>query len=488
MFHLNADPMKRIIFALTALVIFSAQAFSQNENDALRYSFLKPGGTARFTSMGGAFGALGGDFSSLSINPAGLGVFRSSEITFTPTLDYSSVESVYYGTVSDDMKYNFNLNNLGVVFSLPLSAPVEQPGWKAINFGFGLNRHNNYNQRWTAEGFNTRSSLMTDFMNQANREGSLANLDDFSTGLAWDTWLLFEEDGQFMADLPNGNVLQHQETNASGSVREFIFSIAANYNDLLFLGATVGLPSVRYEESSIFRETDPDNESSVFNSLTYTNKFNTSGTGFNLKVGAILRPTDLIRLGVAFHTPTFYNLEDEYFSSMQSSLNLADYTDFAESPKGWFEYELNTPMKAIGSLGLVFGNAGLVSLDYEYVDYSRMRLRSDDYLFTDENRVIRDNFTTQHNLRVGGEFRLDPLVLRGGYAFYSSPYKSGVNDGQQSVVSAGLGFRERSFFLDFGYALTFFSEDYYLYSAQFVDPVQNDHRMSRFMLTFGFRF
>lgn len=145
-------------------------------------------------------------------------------------------------------------------------------------------------------------------------------------------------------------------------------------------------------------------------------------------------------------------------------------------------------MKAIASLGLVFGNVGLLSLDYEYADFSRMRLRSDDYLFSDENRVISDNFTAQHNFRIGGEVRLDPLVLRGGYAFYSSPYNTGINDGQQSIASAGLGFREKNFSLDFGYALTFFSEDYYLYSAQFVSPVQNDYSMSRFMLTFGFRF
>lgn len=480
--------MKRIVFALTTLLILSAQAFSQNENDAFRYSFMKPGGTARFTSMGGAFGALGGDFSSLSINPAGLGIFRSSEITFTPTLDYSFVESAYYGTMSDDMKYNFNLNNLGVVFSLPLSTRVDQPGWKAINFGFGINRHNNYNQRWTAEGFNDESSLMTDFMNQANREGSLSNLDDFSTGLAWDTWLLFEDNGQYGVDMPNGNVLQRQETNSSGSIREFVLSIGANYNDFLFLGATVGLPSIRYEETSIFQETDTENLSEAFNSLTYTNKFSTSGTGFNLKIGAILRPTDMIRLGVAFHTPTFFKLEDEYYATMESSLNLTDYTDYASSPDGWFQYELNTPMKAIGSLGLVFGTLGLISLDYEFVDYSKMRLRSDDYMFADENRVIRENYTTQHNIRLGGEIRLDPLVLRGGYAFYSSPYANDINDGQQSVASAGLGFHERNFFIDFGYALTFFSEDYYLYSAQFVNPVKNDYTMSRFMLTLGFKF
>jgi hypothetical protein len=480
--------MKRIALAIATLLIFSSLAFSQNENDAFRYSFMKPGGTARFTSMGGAFGALGGDFSSLSINPAGLGVFRSSEITFTPTLDYSMVESSYYGNLEDDMKYNFNLNNLGIVFVLPITRPVDQPGWKSINFGFGINRHNNYNQRWIAEGFNTESSLMTDFRDQANREGSVSNLDDFSTGLAWDSWLLYLIDGQFAVDMPNGRVLQRQETNTSGSIREFVLSMGANYDDRLFLGATIGLPSVRYEESTIFVETDRDNENSVFNSLTYTNKFNTSGTGFNLKVGAIYRITDMIRIGGALHTPTFFKLEDEYNATMRSSLNLDDYENYASSPNGWFKYELNTPMKAIGSLGLVFGTAGLLSFDYEYVDYTRMRLRSDDFMFSDENRIIRDNFTAQHNFRLGGEVRLEPIVLRGGYAFYSSPYKTGVNDGQQSVVSAGIGIRERHYFVDFGYAMTFFSEDYYLYSAQFVRPVENNYTMSRFMLTMGFRF
>ena len=480
--------MKRIAFAMIATLIISLPALSQNENDAFRYSFMKPGGTARFTSMGGAFGALGGDFSSLSTNPAGLAIFRSSEITFTPTLDFALVESTYYGSTQDDMKYNFNFNNLGVVFAIPITRPIDQPGWKSVNFGFGINRHNNFNQRWVAEGFNPQSSLMTDFLNQAIGEGSISNLDDFSTGLAWDTWLLYQVNGQFAVDMPNGGVLQRQETNSSGSIREFVLSVGANYNDFLFLGATLGLPSVRYEESSVFVETDRDNNNSIFKSLTYTNKFITSGSGFNLKVGAIIRPTDMVRLGVAVHTPTFFKLKDEYNAIMRSSLNLSDYTNYSSSPNGWFRYELNTPLKAIGSLGLVFGTAGLVSFDYEYVDYTRMRLRSDDYIFSSENNIIRENFTAQHNLRLGGELRVDPLVLRGGYAFYSSPYKTGVNDGQQSVVSAGIGIREKHYFIDFAYAYTFFREDYYLYSAQFVNPVDNQYSLSRFMLTLGFRF
>lgn len=481
--------MKKITFALIATLLFSLTAFSQNENDALRYSFLKPGGTARFTSMGGAFGALGGDFSSLSTNPAGLAIFRTSEITFTPSLDYSRIESLYYGSLQDDMKYNFNFNNLGLVFVLPLSGSMDQPGWKSVNFGFGLNRHNNFNQRWIAEGFNNESSIMTDILDQAIGQGSVANLDDFLTGLAWDTWLLYQDDfGQFAVDMPNGRVLQRQETNSSGSIREMVISAGANYNDFIFLGLTVGIPTINYSETSVFTETDSQDLNTVFNSLTLTNNFKTTGSGFNLKAGVIVRANDMVRLGAAIHTPTFFELKDEYSSTMRSSLNLSEYTDEASSPNGWFNYELNTPLKAIGSLGLVFGNSGLVSIDYEYVDYTRMRLRSNEYSFSFENNIIRQNFVSQHNLRLGGELRFDPLVLRAGYAYYSSPYKEGVNEGQQSIISAGLGIRERYFFADFAYSYSFYNEDYYLYNAQFVNPVNNQFALSRFLLTFGFRF
>ncbi len=445
------------------------------------------GGTARFTAMGGAFGALGADFSTLSTNPAGLGLFRASEFTLTPSLSYSSINSMYYGNQTEDMKYQLGVQNAGVVFSFPTSNN-EGSGWKAINVGFGMNRHNNYNQRWMAEGFNTDSSLMSDFEIQANQEGSLGNLDDFSTGLAWDTWLIFEDDFGFAVDMWDGQVMQRQETNSSGSVREFLMSLGANYNDRVYLGATVGIPTVYYEEESIFMESDVNNLNDVFNSLTYTNRFTTTGRGFNFKAGALVRVTDMIRVGAAIHTPTFYSLEDEFRSTMRSDLNLEDYDSYAESPEGLFEYELTTPMKAMGSLGLVFGTAGIVSLDYEYVDYTAMRLRSSNYSFAQENSVIEENFTAQHVLRLGGEINLNPVMLRAGYGFYSSPYASGVNDGSQSILSAGIGLRDRNFFVDLGYSLNLSEEDYYLYNAQLTQSVQKEMSMNQFVLTLGLRF
>ncbi len=493
--------MKKLVLSLIISFTFLSAAHAQNEMDALRYSQIFPGGTARFAGMGGSFGALGGDFSALSINPAAIGIYRGSEFTITPVLNYSQVESRYFGNWEDDMKYNFNLNNAGIVFAFPVGSELSSGGWQFVNIGLGINRHNNFNDRWIAGGFNPYSSKMAGILQQAQREGHVDNLDPFSTGLAWETWLLGEDEDGFFADMLHG-VEQYQETYTAGSVREFVLSIGANYNDRLYLGATVGFPSVSYEEESIFHEEDTQQTNPIFNSMTYTNQFKTTGSGYNFKLGAIVRLTDVIRLGGAFHSPTFYELRDRYNATMRSDLDLDYDSRVARSPEGRFDYELNTPMKLIGSLGLVFGANGLINIDYEYIDYTKARLRSSDYLFTEENRSIREAFTIQHNIRVGGEVRLNPLLLRAGYGFYSNPYRSEVNDAQRSMISVGMGIRESDYFIDFSYTYSFYSEDYYLYKLESDHPedynlpgdqwhpplVNRDFSASSFRLTLGRRF
>jgi len=478
--------MKRIWLALI-IGFLTLPVFGQGETDAFRYSQVIPGGTARFTSMGGAFGALGGDFSSLSINPAGIAVFRRAELTISPTLDISNVASTFYGTTNEDMEYNLNFNNLGLVMTFNTGNRLDVPAMRFINFGFGINRHNNFNHRWIAEGFNHESSLMASFLEQAINEGSVDNLNAFSTRLAWDSYLLDRIQGQFVVDMPNGNVQQSRTNHTSGSIREFVATAGVNYHDRLFMGITVGLPSINFSENFRFTESDIRNQSVYFNSLEYKYDLNTTGTGFNLKLGAIYRVSHLLRLGAAFHTPTFYNLTDEFSAEMRSDLNLATYTNNAQSPLGSFTYQLQTPFRAIGSIALVFGQVGLISLDYEHIDFSTMRLRSDDFNFLSENQSIRRNFTDQQIVRIGGEYRFDPVTFRGGIIHYTNPFNEGVNDGSRTVLSMGFGFSTQSFFFDVGYASTLFSEDFFPYNPQIVQPISKDYDISRLKVTIGLR-
>ena len=502
--------MKKVIIVL-AIIIFSSanNIYSQNITDALRYSYLTPGGTARYMSMGGSFGALGGEFSSLSINPAGIGVYRSSEITFTPSLYYNNIESDYYGTSAQDHQYNFNIHNIGGVFTFSQITDPDTRGWRNVNFGIGINRHNNFNFRRVSQGVNPDNSLLTDWLDQAifDEGGDSENFDIFSTALAWETYLFdtMDEYPFLTIDPEAGGLTTRQEANIKGSVREFVLTMGANYNDRLYIGATFGFPNVSYEEAINHQETDTENNIDNLNSFSYKYNLRTTGTGLNFKLGAIYRITDIIRIGAALHTPTFYDLTDEWWAEVHSDITFENRNDIPDGVnpgervqfqdksehRGRFDYELNSPLKAIGSLGFVFGTTGLINIDYEYIDYTKARLRSDDYMFTDENNVISNSLQAQHNIKVGGELRLQPLnpvIFRAGYAYYSNPYKSDINNTEQSVISAGIGMRERNYFLDFAYLYSIQSENYYPYGSEYTDPMKNEYNRNGFMLTLGLRF
>ncbi len=490
--------MKKIRFFILIFVATLLQVQAQNEIDALRFSMTNPTGTARFVSTGGAFGALGGDFSTLSTNPAGIALYRSSEFTITPSFNFTRVNSTFLGTAQEDINYDFALSNLGFVFAFNDPDQLKESGWLGFQFGFGINQLANFDNRRIYEGFNTQNSLMSVFLQKANAETNFNStqppssfLDDYTTGLAWDTWLLGLDsiNNTYFIDMPN-NVLQRRITNTSGAIRELAFSMGANYSNRLYLGATFGVPLVNFEEDYIFTEensTDIDNE---FNSLEYSENLKITGRGFNFKIGAIYRATDMIRIGAALHTPTFYSMEDEWRTSMKSDLLNFGKRE-STSPLLLYEYELNTPMKLTGSLGLVFGTAGLLSFDYEYADYTQMRLRSDRDMYTGENNHIKNDFQAQHNFRIGGEYRLNPIILRAGYALHTNPYESGVNNLEKSTISGGIGIRESGYFVDFGYFITQYSEDffqYYNFTESKTTPVNYDYAHQGFMMTVGFRF
>jgi len=479
-------------------MFFAAQA--QNEIDALRYSMLNPGGTARFVSTGGAFSALGGDFSTLSTNPAGIAVYRSNEFTITPSLNFTNVNSSFMGTPEEDINYDFTLSNIGFVFSFNDPNALKETGWLGFQFGFGLNNLMNFNSRRIYEGFNTQNSLMSAFLDKANIEtdfNSMPNsqnqLDDYTTGLAWDSELLFinPSTNEYEVDMLK-DVLQKRSTHTSGSIRELNLSFGANYSNRLYMGASLGFPIIRFEKESTFTEEDSKGNDIEFNSLEFGETFKTRGTGFNFKIGAIFRATDMIRLAAAVHTPTFYNLEDTWQTNMQADLvnfGIRDSVFFSKPLLS--EYELTTPFKLTGGLGLVFGTTGLLSFDYEYADYTQMRLRSDGDLNSDQNKTIKSGFQQQHVIRAGGEIRLNPIVLRAGYAIHSNPYNDNITTLEKSTISAGLGIREQSYFIDFGYFISQYTEEFFQYynlTGNRESAVNYDLARQGFMMTVGFRF
>jgi hypothetical protein len=481
--------MKRLI-PFFILVIACLHAFSQNWDDALRYSQTFAGGTARSTAMGGAFGALGADFSSASQNPAGLGFYRTSEFTFSPEFNFNRVDAKYKGDLKEENKFSFNVNNLSYVMAFKNK---KEKGFIGGSFGIGYNKINNFNSNIYIEGVNNISSLADHFVETANY---YSNLDPFSDGLFFDTYLIDSINGSYYKNpdmlLPGK---QRKTINRSGKMNEWDISAGFNISHMVYFGASLGIIPVYSDEKSIFDEYNESDPGSQY--FSYTENRNVRGNGYKAIIGIIFRPITMLRIGGAFHTPTVYKLNqsEEIYIKSQYYNNFAITLpyDHGEIDHTSYDYQLITPLKLVGSLGISIGKVAIISADLEYIDYSSMRLRDgeDVYNFADENQGIEDIYRDNFNLKTGAEVRLGTYYIRGGFGYYGSPYKSGeINeDAYRLSYGGGVGYRQEHFFIDMTLNYTNFKEVNNLYSVGAErNLVSLDNTTTRFITTIGFRF
>jgi len=488
--------MKKAFITIIGLLV-GVVGFAQNETDALRYSFLMNSGTARFTSMGGAFSSLGADFSSLSTNPAGIGVYKSSEVMFTPSITFSNSSSAYNGTTTDDSKTSFKIPNFGMVFTADLSHGADKVEWKNVQFGFGINRVADFSNSYLMRGDNSENSILDVYCHLANGYGH-DELNSFDTEMAWNTYLLNPggTDDTYVKAFEGGLLLQQKSINTSGGINEMVLSFGGNYNDKLYLGATMGFPFLFYNEEVYYKEVDKADTITGFKNLSINDELNANGSGFNFKLGMIYRITDWVRISGAIHTPTYYAMHETYSRLMRSDLDTAAYE--SRSPQGVYDYRLTTPMKMIAGVAFVIGKMGLISAEYEMVDYSQSKLHSKsiDYDFFDANEAIDIKYTVANNFRVGGELRLEPFAIRAGFSHYGSPYAGSFSeDYSTNNITAGFGIREKNFYIDFAYVYTMKNESFDLYNASIIsdmgmtlNPVLTDLRRGSVLITLETKF
>ena len=257
--------------------------------------------------------------------------------------------------------------------------------------------------------------------------------------------------------LANETVDQLQMIHREGYINEYPFLSGANFNHKLYMGVTIGFHDLYYNESKAYRETGG------FGNFDYVYNDRVRGSGYNFKFGVIYRPTSSWRIGAAIHTPTYYNLKETFDAEMSSKLTSMTTPNDEVSPEGRYNYSLETPFRAIGSLAYQFGKKGLISFDYEYVDYSKMKLVNDlDAVnIADDNQSINTSYRAVSNIHVGGEFKAtDALSLRAGYELFGNPYKtvvSGINQPNTnfnfSTLNCGIGYRIDNVSLDLAYSL-----------------------------------
>ncbi len=485
--------MKKLFLILApGFLLSSIAVIAQTDVDALRYSRLSIGGTARYAGMSGAFGALGGDFATLASNPAGIGIYRTSEISATPSIFVGQTGSNFLGNTQDESRVNFNFGNMGMVYTNKLNNNESSPGWKSWNFGFGYNRINNFHNRSSYEGFNDSNSMTDYFVENANGLNP-DNLDPFFESLAWYTYLINDDSlNNYSAAAPGGNIVQRRNSETRGSIGELDFTFGGNYSNRLYIGGTFGFTTLRYIEESTYEELDKTNLIDSLNQYEFYQNLDTKGSGFNFKFGVIYRINDIVRIGGAIHTPTWYKMHDDFSSEINSRFDST--STYRREALGEFDYNMTSPFKAIGSIAFVFGKNGLLSADYEFADISSTRFDAGGSSFTETNSMIRKKYRESGIVRLGTEWKLANISLRGGTAFTSSPiasaYKVSGYDFSEVNYSGGIGIRDNNTFVDFSYVYKQSKEYYQPYTlyGEDVPGVKNTVSSHNFLVTFGWKF
>jgi hypothetical protein len=496
--------MKPTIFSIFLIFLFQISMSAQNEVDALRFSELDWQGTARFMGAGRAFGAVGAEFSALNLNPATIGLYKKSEVTFTPlTISIYKNNSDYNATATLAQAVKYNLNSAGMVFAI---SGASNSLWKKFQIGFGYNRIKNYNNAFSIEGRNDGKTIGSVFALAAD-SFDYEYVEDWENDEAWfgyQSYSINPKQGSNTSYNPYllGVDMKHvSSVNQSGGNDEMIFSFGTNYDDKLFLGATLGVPFIHFTEDRVFKEINDKNAGLYeFQSLTITDKLSVQSSGINLKLGVIYQPLDFLRVGVAFHTPTYYgNVKDVFnrrmnarpwqYKSTEDGDVYKEYYDVNVNYENRFNYSLTTPLRIMVNAAFFIQQRAFISAEYELADYSMASMYATSYNFSEENKAIQKKYGACHIARIGAELNLNQIfAIRAGYNYISSPYKDKINDGSKHYASLGFGFRTQYIYGDFTYTVTTSKEKYWMYNPDFVNEVDQKFNAHRIMLTMGVRF
>lgn len=485
----------RRIIVPAACMALALSAYAQSAVDAYNLTRTDLRGTARFMSMAGAFGALGGDLSSLNQNPAGIGVYRGSEIGVTLDINMmSSKTEAPYSNKCTENKTKVYCNNFGYIGTVKLDNPVAP----TFSWGAAYSRLASFDRVYRGNFGSLNGSLTNYIANFTNAQGwtnaELTNYDkgynpyldsdcDWLSILAYNSYMINpvdKVDNRYEGMWQNGT-----EGNSEYSIREkgyideYDINFGGNIANILYYGIGFGIFDLNYtqfafydEELSNARVPNRNATGTVTGNgyFSLDNYKSISGTGFNFKVGAILKPINEFRIGIAVHTPTWYHLSTDYDARTEYSFSSfgegsgEQYTDL-----GYYTWRLKSPWRLIGSVAGVFGGRTILSVDYEYNAYPDMTVGDSYGTFADVTQDIKDYYRGSSTVRVGAEYRVTPqFSIRAGYSRKSSDVTSEVKDqaiqvytsGTQPAfaydnvdqyITCGLGFRISGFYIDAAY-------------------------------------
>lgn len=424
-------------------------AMAQNIVDAGRFATTEIAGTARYRSMAGAFGALGGDATCMNDNPAGIGIFRgNSQISISPTLSVANNQTM--GTVKEkNKKTDMSVSNLAYIISI---RPEGSDHLVNFNIGLGFNHSEGTNRKYKTTMDNPKSSFGRYVAVRANNAlratdlfhdpGYLATDDAWGNSdiplialMGYDSYAI--DDTYNASGVRTGGVSPYNEVEGLQSFQrllvseknrndEYNINLSGNWDDVFYAGLTLSIVDFNSTMTSDFYEDyDYDYQGDY---TEYYNDLETQGSGMNIKVGVLYKPTPAWRIGAAVHTPTWLDMKDYYNGAMiTNDPNCKDYSYASEDGAYDYRYKYYTPWVYQLSTAYVIGKKAIVSLEYDLKDFSTAKYKTaNDYdgEYVGMNRLIKENMQKQHTIKAGFEYRLtNSLSLRAGYATQTSPYK-----------------------------------------------------------------
>ena len=412
-------------------------------------------GTARFTGLSGAFGALGGDMTAVDINPAGLAVYKNSEFSTTLSFRETQNNTNFYGSSLNNKDNYFRFSQIGGLFSSKIYGDSD---FKKLSFGFNYNVIKDFNNNWATQG----NSGIPEFV-----DDPYLNYDDNDFNNVYYDYV----DNQFF-----GNY-------TSGINDRFAFSFATQYKDFLYFGGSLNFQHVNFYQSTVFEEANNDGSGNTLDA-DLRQYLSVYGSGFNFGLGAIIKPVQNLRLGFSYQSPIWYNLTERFQENIDIivSNNPDPYNEYYDP--NYFDYQLNTPSKFTGSFAYVFGKSGLISFDYVYQNFQNTRLQPSS-AFIDENQFLSTALRGTSTVRVGTEWRVNIVSLRGGYRYVQNPYKNSGSSNDLTGYSFGMGFKfNRYFTLDLAYDQSNRSDQYQFLDIEGMEPAYLDIKNQRFTTSF----
>ena len=493
---------------LGAMIGIAGTSYAQDSYDAQTFANNDLNGTARFVAMGGALGALGGDISVMSTNPAGTAMYRKSDAAIT--LSELFIEK---GAMGHD-SYRMSLDQGGVVIAFDMDNPTNK-GLQFVNFGVNYQKKRNFFSNQLTDinlgGVFSQTFQIADLCNWADMYGYWGTMADMSASTNTRPGILQEFT---VSDVDkDGNPYKYTEYEGVAGERAYYerctyganvqadINISFNVSDQFFFGASMGIYDIDYSRESFYQELGVDG-----NFYDFTNWYKTRGDGFDVKLGFICRPIEdsPFRLGVMVHTPTWYRMTDANGSTLYFN---DEYLTDAINPE--YDYNYRTPWKLGVSLGHTVGNFFAIGAEYEYQDMSTAKYSEIGYgdyeYFRNMNKITEQTLKAQHTLKIGAEFKpIDEFSVRIGYNYVSSPFEKNafrtigydgyytetdwVNWGDINRFTFGVGYRYKGGYFDLTYQYQGQKGDFYAFDDVELLPIKIENNRSQVMATLGFRF